>query len=74
MSRRLLNRERYRNAMPIFRYFVCCYLLPKIKLKRSIDLMSRGWGFFNIAAQEFVWWSSMAYMVEQRGLYGGGGV
>ena len=32
--------------MPIFRYFVCCYLLPKIKLKRSIDLMSRVLGFF----------------------------
>ena len=28
MSRRLLNRGRYR--MPIFRYFVFCYVLPKI--------------------------------------------
>ena len=34
----------YRNA-----YFqILCLLLfvPKIKLKRSIDLMSRGWGCF----------------------------
>ena len=33
--------------------------------------VSNSW---DIAAEEFVWWSSTAYMVEQHGLYGGGGV
>ena len=44
--------------------------VPKnLNLKFGPNQVSNSW---DIAAEEFVWWSKMAYMVEQHGLYGGG--